>query len=154
MPYTSVSESGEEIVMVPVPRRHLSAVYRTLATEMGPTAGGGSPSSAETASAHLSDDGWTKDEILRLKRMIRTTTPRVIMDLTTSRLNELISLRDVEVKAGRTYEQARADLGGFTRLIKGQFHKEKWPFKVEYGPGGFAAYYCDSADIADWWQER
>jgi len=138
--------------MVPVPRRHLSAVYQMLATEMGKASNQDVSVPLSNPANPASDTAWTRDEILRLKRMIRTDTPRVILDLTTSQVNERISLRDIEKVAVRTYPQARADLAGFTQLLNREFDGKESPFKVEWKPGGFASYYCDSTDIAAWWQ--
>lgn len=149
------SHDPDELVNVLVPRRLVPQVYRLLADGMSETA----PTPSLLAPPPVQDDPqaeekpWTREEITRLKKLIRTTTPRVILDLTSENVDQRISLREVERAAGRTYPQARADLAGFTQLVRRQFKRDNWPFKVEWAPGGFASYYVDDADVAQWWRE-
>jgi hypothetical protein len=148
------SDSGSEIVQVPVPRQYLDTVYRALADAMADTSSA-APSGSVLPTQHgrSSVVPWNRDEIKQLRQAIRTKTPRSILDLTTAQPGKRVSLRDVENHAGRTYPQARADLAGFTQLVRRKFGRDNWPFSVEWLPGGFATYYCDSAEIAQWWIE-
>lgn len=150
----------DELVTVLVPRRLLPGVYRILADGMvsplsvPPSPGPTPQSSGSPSGAQPSGNPWTAEAIARLKEAIRTPTPRVILDLTTKDVGSRVSLRDIEKAAGRTYPQARADLAGFTQLVRRRFNREHWPFKVEWAPGGFANYYVDDPDIARWWRGK
>jgi hypothetical protein len=150
------TQDTDEIVQVPVPRRHLTAVYRALAESMGTAAGTPPPTVPPTlmgGNQQLPVVPWTAADLKRLKEMIRTPTPRVVLDMTTERLGERIPLQAIAKRAGRTRDQARADLGGLTQLVRRRFGRNNWPFEVEWMEGGFATYYCESPEIARWWKE-
>lgn len=150
-----VHSEAEEIVQVPVPRRYLDVVYRALADAMGSEAVNSDSIAVEPLAMARGQRGhkqWRKSEIQQLRKLIRTATPRALLDLTTERPNERIPLTAVRERAGRTHEQARADLAGLTQLVRRHFDRDNWPVHIEYAEGGYASYYCSSEDIARWWQ--
>ena len=98
------------------------------------------------------DHAWTRDEIRSLNHLNLAATPQAILDQTTSRLNKCVSLSEVEEITGRTRRQACGEFSGFTKLIRRELNREKWPFKDEKNSDGFVMYYCDSPEIAAWWQ--
>jgi len=137
----------DDLVTLAVPRRHYALIIQTLANALaGETAG------RSLAAAVAGDRGaWTVDEIQHLRRLVDNPTVRILMDLVCASPGKRVAFRDVHKRAGRTSPQARADLAGFTKLIRQRFNRETWPINVVQNPDGGLTYDVDPV-IADAWK--
>jgi hypothetical protein len=143
------SGTGDQIVLVPVPARHLDAVYRALAHAMG--------DEQVIPPKPSPQRGWTEDEISKLKRELRNATVLTLLNVTAARAGEWVTLSEIEHRAGQSHAQARGDLAGFTRLIRREFATKPtgaWPVMFDWKPSPDVetrACYCMSPDVAQWW---
>jgi hypothetical protein len=154
--------NGEDpMVLLPVPQQHYATVVRALADALG---GNGELRTDFGVSPHVESEGgdkkpdgeWTRDEVRRIKETVRNSSVRALLDLTSERPGEWVSIREVEQRANRTFPQTRADLGGFTKIVKRLFkdHDRKWPFEAAWAVDGEQQYsYRVSDEIARWWRE-
>src|SRR4051794_17309934 len=110
------------IVLVPVPEQYLNSVYRLL----GRLADEGNEESSTLPSHQVSQPRritWTEDDILRLSSLLKDGAGRTVMNLITSNVGEWIPFSRVIQESGLTPDQARAQLGVFTKLVKKHFYK-------------------------------
>jgi hypothetical protein len=154
---TATHDYTDDIVLIPVPRRYQQVVHRALADAM--EASLTSPQ-APTPEAPRDDKPaypeipWSEEDINRLKGQSLNATSRSMLDLSAEGAGEWISIRDVERRAGRTHPEARAELAGFTQLIKRRFGRKNWPVQVEWGAGGEEhVYYRLSPELTSAWTD-
>lgn len=138
---------SDELVSVPVPRRFYPLIIQTLSNALAAESRGpapGAPSRTERA--------WTAEEIRDLRRAVHNKTVEALMELTCALPGKRVTFQEVYECAGRTYGQARADLAGFTRLLRKSFGRETWPVNVVQGPDKGLTY--DAVPyIADAWND-
>lgn len=140
-------EYEDEIVMVPVPKKHLGVVYRALAQI---------PEKQPIKSAWRSGDpaAWPEDKIATLKRELKYPGARAAIELSAERAPEPISIRAVETTSGRTQKEVSADLGALTKLLKKLFQSDVWPMRAEWAAGGEnAMYYVMDPEVARLWKK-
>lgn len=147
----SSATPDDDLVNVAVPRRFYALVIRTLAdalaseaSEQGAPPAGGSKPPAPAARE------WTADEVRHLKRLVTNPTARMLMDLACAEAGKRVSFKEVYERAGRSYGQARADLAGFTKLIRQRFDGLNWPLHVEQSADGTLTYDAAPEIAAAW----
>lgn len=136
----------DEIVQVPVPKRHLGVVYKALAqVSDGPESTGmrsGDPSA------------WPLEKVSALKRELRYPGARAAIELSAAAAPEPVSIREVEEKSGRSQKEVSADLGALTKLLKKLFKSDLWPMRAVWGAGGTnCMYYVMDPEVARLWKE-
>jgi hypothetical protein len=156
---------NDEIVMVPVPKRHLARVYSTLAGLM--TAGVADAGFPPDESVTHSDPGpkpegdavlvdqrngwWTEDMVRLLHARLSYKGAGAIVRMTAEAAPKEVTLAEVSEAIGVRVPQLRAELGAMTKLCKKLFNGSKtWPFSVRWTLGGVANYSMDER-IARWW---
>lgn len=148
----------DEIVNVPVPRKHLHAVYQALARAMAEegTTPAELPASPKTSPDQLPIDWGGKDRQLlaALRQQLTAAAAVAMLDLAAERPVSWITFREVVEHSGRTEGQARADLGTLTKLIRKIASPDHRvfnpPVALQYGEGGGLEYQM-SADVAEVW---
>lgn len=128
----------EDIVMVPVPRRHLGAVYRVigegeteaqLAPELQPA-----PVAASNLANGDSDNGdWSPNEIARLYRE-SPPVMRQFLDQLADHPGEVVTAPELSeaiygAEDDRRHRKLPGALGAFGRRVKNRYSKGTWPFR-------------------------
>jgi hypothetical protein len=135
---------------VAVPRKYLGPVYQLLGELM--------TGEAEAAGAQLEvkvdAKGWGADALRLLQPDVRGAA-RSMMDLTADRPGTWVALDEIEQAADRSHFEARADLAGFTKLVRRLFGRDRWwPVDVKWNMGPkHQLYYRASPEVARWWKE-
>ncbi len=93
---------------------------------------------------------WTPDQVAALSRLVTNPTVRALMELTSQTPGERVTFEQVYQQAGRPYAKARADLAGFTRLLRHQFDRTDWPVRATTGAKGQLEYSASPAVAAAW----
>ncbi|MCA1840124.1 MAG: hypothetical protein ABR507_09415 [Actinomycetota bacterium] len=154
-----VAEEIEEIVLVPVPRRALQAVYSALAkalanenpTEDLPVASSETLEPGTREAKHL---WWTDERLSRLRGDLdRFPAVSAVLKLTAEKPEQPISIREVEREAKLNQRQLAAQLAAFTKYCKSTFGRAEWPFEAKWLSGDTRASYVMGKGIADRWQE-
>lgn len=157
------TQPPEEIVLVPVPRRALPAVYSALARELGseetasitaPQAASPKISSPEPGTREAKRAWWTDERLTRLQGDLdRFPGVAAVLKLTAAQPDQPISIRDVEREAKLKQRQIAAQLAAFTKYCKSTFARAEWPFEAKWLPGDTRASYVMGQEIADRWQQ-
>ena len=147
-----------DIVMVPVPRQHLEAVYGFLA---GRTSSEGPTSPPEQGVEVEGQYSWTREMLLKLKTNLHLQDARTLLDAVAAASPEEVSMRDVAADNEIDPLKLRAQMGALTKLAKKLFSEPIWPVAVRYGdeagtetkPGATGlAYYRMPMEVAEWWK--
>lgn len=113
----------------------------------------GIKNTGDNASKDNRDQWWAADgRIPRLKEAIQNETVRTLLDLTATHATTWVSFEQVYREAGRSSDQARADLRGLSLLIKKLFQNNAggwWPVEIK---AGSPIQYQMSKEIALLWQ--
>lgn len=147
------SNSSEDIVQVPVPRRHLAAVIRALADAMRES----EPTQSKEGEASTGVKAWTEDELVALRQKIANRpAPMALMNLAADRPGSGVPFQEVCEAAGVSQASARGALAGLTQLVK-QLHHTEWPVNAEWkvdenGEGGHMEY-AMPPDVAAIWRK-
>lgn len=139
------NDTSSELVNVPVPRRFYPLIIQTLAIALAAESNGSLPSASSP-----NERAWTSDEIRHLRRVVPNGTVEALMELTCASPKKRVTFQEVYEHSGRTFAQARADLAGFTRLVRKSFGRERWPVNVVQGPDKGLTYDAEPA-IAEAW---
>lgn len=165
---------GEEIVMVPVPRRLLPKVYRTLSEGMSEEASAPVESAPEPADPDEDEEeesggyvrhsriDWTDVKNCKKLRAGVNAAGYVneidkMLDYLASRPGEWVPFSEIADAVGRTRDQLQGDTRSLTRIIKKVFGKDKgwndWPIDKEWGKSGESQRdYRMTAEIAKAWR--
>lgn len=139
--------SARDIAYIPVPRKLLREALRVVAGLLEPS--GPLPNSQTRAG---SSEIWTDKEIRQLRETLRPGAARTVLDVGSIKPGEWLSLSEIKRAAGRTQNQARADLAALTRLVKRDFRRSSWPFDWQWGvEGDKQAYYRVGDQVARAW---
>ena len=159
-----VSAESEEMVLIPVPKGLYNVVIQAIAGAAGSQVAGPAQEIAEAGSRTAdAKRPWTRDEIRRLKQLLRAPgripgrneTLIALFDVTASQPGQALSFKGLLEQTGRAFGQARADLGGLTRLCMDEFGRSKqdaWPLSWETAESGQVSYRMTD-EIAQWWLE-
>jgi hypothetical protein len=149
---TASPESGD-VVLVPVPRAHLGAVYATLAAAMANDDQAPTQTRRGPADEVLVDErngSWTEAMVRRLQANLEYPAARAVLDLCSERAPEEVTLQDVVEKTGIKDTQIRAQLGAMTKLCKRLFQRNTWPISVRWTASG-RANYSMKPELSAWW---
>jgi hypothetical protein len=84
---------------------------------------------------------FTPAELGLLKRTLEPSSlARILLDMCAQAPDEPIAFETVVAEAGLRSEQARGQIGSFTKILKKLFHTPEWPLLVHYGTQGQATY--------------
>jgi hypothetical protein len=139
---SQTADRPDDLVNVPVPRRHYPLIIQTLANALA----------AEGSADGSSNSGrpWTAEEVQLLRRLVENKTVQLLMELVCASPGKRVSFEEVYRRAGRSSPQARADLAGFTKLIRHRFHRDAWPINVVQSPDGGLTYDADPVIAKAW----
>jgi hypothetical protein len=146
-------DSNEEIVSVPVPRRHLGVVYAALARAMNADASG-PPAPLPAGEPVRPSWDWATEPLAleRLRDELGASAAFAMMDLTSERPGEWVSFHEIVKRAGRTEGEARADLGTLTKLVRKTIGEgASWPAEWQFA-GEEGAQYRMTPEVADAWR--
>jgi hypothetical protein len=148
------SQEADEIVLVPVPRRQLAAVYAALADAMGsqpPKANAETAESDERVVVRGQGE-WYMSKLETLDGQLgRLPNIRALIDLTAEKAPKGVSFRDAAEATGTPTNQLRAQVGALTKLSIKLFDARTWPMSVDFQAGGEAVYSMDPR-VAEWWR--
>jgi hypothetical protein len=155
--------NDEDLVMVPVPRRVLGAVYATIAAGLNaekasPDAEKGSPApppSGSTAGEEVMVTGqgpWTAEMVARLERDLRHPALRNMMTLVADRAPKWVTFEEAIQASGGTRYQLRAQLGTLTKAGQKLFGRPTWPMEWRAGEGELVEYSMEG-QVAEWWHK-
>jgi hypothetical protein len=148
----------DEIVMVPVPRSALPAVYATLSRSMnspgssdaGPIGDG----TAVSVKGTRSEGRWTEMKLQRVEGILsprKFPATRALFTMAAERAPRTVTFGEAADRAGVEVKRFRGELGALTKVIKRLFDGEtSWPVSVHYGDQGEASYSMDP-QISEWW---
>ena len=151
-------DMAEDVVMVPVPKQHLGAVYAVLSRAMaGET---GTDADAVTvrgdgaeAMTYRGEGQWTRAKIVRLEAEVSHPGTRTLLTMAAERAPRQVGFSEAAQRAHLEDKQLRGELGALTKIVKRIFNGERsWPVSVRYGDQGEACYSMDP-EIASWWLE-
>lgn len=165
-----MSQNDDEIVNVPVPRRHLTLIIQTLAKAMTTEMKLSDeleekrvPASAASRSGtrHLQDRGgkivWTADNLRKLRTGLRTPAPIAMLDMAASHPGEATYFLEVSSRLGQEEKQTRAQIATLTKAIKREFLLDyddaEWPVKVDWDTRNGKMYYVMDEETASAWLE-
>lgn len=149
---------GDGMVYVPVPTRLYPGVINFL--DVALRAEGNSPGVPAQEAAQAGVSGfpqvreWTRDDVRALNQWVRNPTTRAIFDLAKDKGGKSVHIRELEKFTGRTYEQVRGDLAGFSRSFRSKnwLDQNPWPYLYETASDGAASYRVRD-DVLHWWRE-
>ena len=137
----------DEIIMVPVPKSRLMAVYAVL----------GSPETEEGALARVEETvevptqgSLTASMVGRLESELDIPAIRALLTRLAEQAPKWLTFKEAVQAAGIESNILRAQLGSLSKITKRLFDYTIWPMEVRYADGGEAAYRMDPT-IAQWW---
>jgi hypothetical protein len=156
-----MSTTTSEIVMVPVPREHLEAVYRFLADQTSrpvvapPTVAGGVAVEGQGV--------WNPNKLAKLKTATAHLPQlHLLLEAIAEASPNEVSMREVIRETEISSDKMRGQISGLTKAALKLFGERHWPFSVRYGDEGGtdieagrtgAAYYRMPIEIAQWWKD-
>ena len=145
----SVYREEDEIVMVPVPKGLLGAVYVTL----------GNATAAQVVSGQVEETvevrgqgSLTAAMVKRLESALDASALRALITHVAEQSPDEVTFREAVEVAGVESNSLRAQLGSLSKITKRLFGKTIWPMYVRYAVGGEAIYSLDPK-VAEWWLE-
>lgn len=158
----------EATVLVPVPVRLLGEVYELLGRRMAESkelkfsgvfeqrlvaSESVKRYGEEVRDAVVAQRSFSASELGLLKRTLEPTSlARTLLDMCSNAPGEPVSFESVVSEAGLRPEQARGQIGAFTKNLKKLFHTPEWPVLVHYGTQGQATYIMPEG-MARIWRE-
>jgi hypothetical protein len=145
----SVYREEDEIVMVPVPKGMLGAVYVALGNA---TAAQMAPGQVEETVEVRGQGSLTAAMVRRLESALDASALRSLITYLAEQSPDEVTFREAVQVAEVESNSLRAQLGSLSKLTKRLFEKAIWPMYVRYAEGGEASYSMDPK-IAEWWLE-
>lgn len=139
------TDYSDELVSVLVPRRFYPRVIQMLASALAAETDG-----SEQTGSTASESRWTPEEVRHLRRLVNNKTVHMLMDMACATPGKRVTFTRIYERAGRTYGEARADLAGFTKLIRKNFDRTTWPVTVEQGGDKGLMYYAEPSIAKAW----
>jgi hypothetical protein len=138
----------DAIVMVPVPHRHLAAVYDLLGRLM--KIAKDSPN-AETVVVDDANGPWTEAMVETLKTELQSTTLATVLDVLAVMAPEAVSFEDLTATLPIQIAQLRAELATLTKIDRRLFDgRRTWPMSLVSVGDGTSAYRMPQR-LAEWW---
>ena len=139
---------SEKFVQVPVPARHVLAVYRLLADleqQSDASIGPGEPNGDPAA--------WDADKLTKLANagLSNTETVARILDILCQEPGRQHDMQDLVKALPMEYFKLRGNLAAFTRHLKKHYESDAWPMHVAWR--GDEALYSLDAETAALWKE-
>jgi hypothetical protein len=141
-------QDSDEIVMVPVPKSQLRAVYKVLAEP----AEQASPARAEETIEVHGQGPWTASMVGRLAADLEIPAVRALITLVAQRAPSPLTFEEAVGATGAEARLLRAQVGSLTKTAKRLFGVRTWPMSVRYGEAGDAIYSMVPR-VAEWWIE-
>lgn len=153
----STSQDDDDVVMVPVPRSKLGAVYMALGAAYTavahPATEHGSASRAEEAVEVYGQGPWTASEVNRLEHELRAVPAiRALLTRLAKQAPREMTFNEAVDETNIASNLLRARLGSLSKISKRLFGVTTWPMSVRYVESGGAIYSMDPK-IAEWWLE-
>lgn len=145
----STYPDSDEIVMVPVPKSQLRAVYQVLAD---PAAGQKALARVEETIEVQGQGPWTWSMISRLEADLEIPAVRTLITLVAKRAPMPLTFKEAVEATGAEARLLRAQVGSLTKTAKRLFGHATWPMSVRYGEAGDAIYSMVPR-VAEWWTE-
>lgn len=153
-------DSGNDpIVMVPVPRSQLPAVYRALASpatdlsrpseKLAEEPGGKSPTISED-SINVQGIPWTSSKVKRLEQELTHWIARELVTLVAQRAPKSVSFQEVMEETNNDPSELRGAGAALTKTTKRVFGMKSWPMSYRWNGTGRAVYSMDPK-VATWW---
>jgi hypothetical protein len=150
----TTSPDPGDVVLVPVPRKYLGAVYAALGAAMTsddeePVSASGSAPADEVLVDQRSGK-WTEEMAHRLHaNLVVYPAAKALLDLCAQRAPEEVTLEQVAEECDTRDTQIRAELGAMTKMVKRMFGRKTWPVSVRWSGG--VANYSMKPKVAEWW---
>jgi hypothetical protein len=138
----------EEIIMVPVPKSRLAAVYAALNPE---TTQAVSAQPEETVE-YPGQPPLTASMVSRLESELGSAAVRGLMDRLAEQAPKSLTFSEAVQVTGVEFAVLRAQLGSLSRISKRLFGDAIWPMEVRQ-PGGGEVIYSMDPKAAKWWLE-
>jgi hypothetical protein len=139
-------ESNDEFINVPVPARHVLAVYRLLADlEEQPDA------DIESAGPKGDPAAWDTDKLTKLAttKLSNTETVARVLDILCEEPGRQSDMQDLVKALPMEYYKLRGNLAAFTRHLNKHYGSDAWPMDVQWR-GDEALYSVDPETAALW----
>ena len=150
----NTSSESADIVLVPVPRAHLGAVYAALAKAMAnkdeATASVLAPTAANEVLVDRRNGSWTEEMVRLLEANLHYEVAWAVLNMCSERAPEEVTVEDVAKEAGIKATEIRDQLGAMTKLSNRLFNRKTWPISVRWTDTG-RANYSMKPEIATWW---
>jgi hypothetical protein len=139
-------ESNDDFISVPVPARHVLAVYRLLADLE-------EQSDADIESAGPKGDpaAWDTDKLTKLATTTLSNTETVarVLDILCEEPGRQYDMQDLVNALPMEYYKLRGNLAAFTRHLNKHYGSDAWPMHVQWR-GDEALYSVDPETAALW----
>jgi hypothetical protein len=138
----------EEIIMVPVPKSRLAAVYAAL----NPAASQAVAAQPEESVEIPGQGTLTASIVGRLEAEVSNPGIRTLVTRLAKQAPQSLTFRDAVQLTGMESNILRAQLGSLSKISKRVLGYTIWPMQVRYAEGGEAIYLMDPK-VAEWWLE-
>jgi hypothetical protein len=150
----TTSPDPGDVVLVPVPRKYLGAVYAALGTVMASDDVEPAPASeavpADEVLVDQRNGSWTEAMVRRLHaNLVVYPAAKALLDLCALRAPDEVTLAQVAEECDIKATQVRAELGAMTKMVKRMFGRKTWPVSVRWSGG--VANYSMKPKVAEWW---
>jgi hypothetical protein len=140
--------SDDDIVMVPVPRSALPAVYRALAEAL-------QPSAAPIERVVVPSNGdWSEQQVRQLCFALTTAQAQKVFSCVAAARGRLVTYEAMAQAAGLHIDELRTQLAWFSKRCKQIRGVNEWPVEVVRDtrkPKGQRFSYRMNPRIAEWW---
>lgn len=142
------NSSDTDIVMVPVPRSALPAVYRALADALQPSA------TPVERGAVVNNADWSEQQVRQLCFALTTDQAQKAFGCVAAGRGRLITYEAMAQAAGLHIDELRTQLAWFSKRCKQVRGVTEWPIEVVRDtrkPKGQRFSYRMNPRIAEWW---
>lgn len=140
-----LADPGNELALVPVPRKYLPDVYALLGDRMA------AKEELHGDVSYVEGQGpWQPTMVSRLQSNIRLEGLLAVLDACAQSPNRDVPMLDVATAIGMPSKQLAAQMGSLSKVTKKLFGHITWPISVRYQDGGQAIYSMNET-VAAWW---
>jgi hypothetical protein len=138
----------EEIIMVPVPKSRLTAVYAALNPQTTQTVA----AQPEETVEYPRQPPLTASMVSRLESELESPAARGLIDRLAEQAPKSLTFSEAVQVTGVEFTVLRGQLASLSRISKRLFGDAIWPMEVKQ-PGGGEAVYSMDPKAAKWWIE-
>lgn len=146
--YFVSSDDQDDIVMVPVPRSALGAVYKALGEYLGPATG-------SSERVQVANNGeWSEAEVRQVCFALTSLPAQQIFRCVAAARGKLVTYEAMAKAAGLAIDELRTQLAWFSKRCKGVRGVNEWPIELLREPGKPKGQHCSyrmPPRIAEWW---